>query len=349
MSSGLEEELQALHEVVEAAHKKLPRNIWGYLVGGTETETTVARNRHALDQVAFKPRVCRDVSAIDMTRTVFGKKVRLPVALAPVGSLESFEEGGGATVAKAAAHFGVPYFLSSVTKPGLEDAAKAAPDAHRIFQLYVRGDDAFVDDYVKRARDSGYETFCITVDTAIYSRRERDLVNRFKKPWRVRATGQDYQASWNWDNVKRFKDKHDIPLILKGINVSTHGGRHLLHPRGAIACLPEVVEAVAGRATVILDGAICRGTDIVKAVALGADFVVIGRLMCYGLAAAGEAGVVRVLELLEEEVNETLGLLGAHSFGEVNKTWLTTAPAMVSPHVHSAFPHLRLPDWRSGV
>jgi isopentenyl diphosphate isomerase/L-lactate dehydrogenase-like FMN-dependent dehydrogenase len=366
MSSGLEEELQALHEVVEAAHKKLPRNIWGYLVGGTETETTVARNRHALDQVAFKPRVCRDVSAIDMTRTVFGKKVRLPVALAPVGSLESFEEGGGATVAKAAAHFGVPYFLSSVTKPGLEDAAKAAPDAHRIFQLYVRGDDAFVDDYVKRARDSGYETFCITVDTAIYSRRERDLVNRFKKPWRVRATGQDYQASWNWDNVKRFKDKHDIPLILKGINtgedaaiaidhgvegiyVSNHGGRQLDHGRGAIACLPEVVEAVAGRATVILDGAICRGTDIVKAVALGADFVVIGRLMCYGLAAAGEAGVVRVLELLEEEVNETLGLLGAHSFGEVNKTWLTTAPAMVSPHVHSAFPHLRLPDWRSGV
>jgi isopentenyl diphosphate isomerase/L-lactate dehydrogenase-like FMN-dependent dehydrogenase len=361
MSSGLEEELQALHEVVEAAHRNLPRNIWGYLIGGTETETTVQRNRHALDSLAFRPRVLRDVSKIDTSGTLFGKPARLPVALAPIGSLESFEAGGGATAAKAAAQYGVPMFLSSVTKPGLEAVAEAAPDARKIFQLYVRGDDAFVDDYARRAKDCGYEAFCITVDTAIYSRRERDVQNRFVKPWRTRAVGQDYQAALSWDNIKRFKDKHDIPLILKGIGtaedaaaacalgvegvyVSNHGGRQLDHGRGSMNVLPEVVDAVGGRAQVIVDGSFSRGTDILKALALGADFVVIGRLFCYGLAASGQAGVARVLELLEEEVRESLGLLGAASFSEVDKGCVVSVPAMVTPHVHSAFPLLRLSE-----
>ena len=124
--------------------------------------------------------------------------------------------GGGATAAKASAEFGVPQMLSSVCNPGLE-AVAAAADNFRIFQLYVRGDDAWIDDHVKRARDHGYAAFCLTVDTASYSRRERDLARRFVKPWRVRATGHNFQAALSWDHVKRFKDTHDIPLILKGI------------------------------------------------------------------------------------------------------------------------------------
>ena len=141
MSSGLEDRFQTLHEIVRAARRELPPGPWDYLVGGTETETTLRRNRQALDSVAFRPRVLRDVSAIDSTGTWFGEPVRLPVMLAPIGSVESFTPGGAATAAKAAARFGVPQMLSSACNPGLEATAKAA-DTLRIFQLYVRGDDA---------------------------------------------------------------------------------------------------------------------------------------------------------------------------------------------------------------
>src|SRR5262249_17255703 len=128
-----------LHELVKAARNKLPANIWDYLIGGADTETTVRRNRLALDSVAFRPRVLRDVSKIDLKTTLFGKSLRIPVLLAPVGSLESFEAGGGATVARAAAEFGVPMFLSSVSQPGIEATAQAGVGGARVYQLYGRG------------------------------------------------------------------------------------------------------------------------------------------------------------------------------------------------------------------
>ena len=355
MLSETSGEFLTLHELVKAARGKLSKNIWDYLIGGTETETTVRRNRRAIDSLAFRPRVLRNVSKIDCSGQLLRERIRIPVALAPVGSVESFEAGGGATVAAAAREFGVPMFLSSVTKPGLEATAQAAPDAFRIYQLYVRGGDEFIDDHAKRAIDAGYRAFCITVDTAIYSRRERDIASRFVKPWRTAATGFDFQAGLNWDHVKRFKDKWDIPLILKGIATaedaalacehgvaavyaSNHGGRQLDQGRGSLDFLPEIVEAVAGRAGVFVDGAFCRGTDVVKAMALGADLVGIGRLYLYGLAAAGQAGVVRVLELLETEIRTTLGLLGVDGFAKLDKSYLHKAEPVRTPHVHSAFP-----------
>ncbi|MBN8902019.1 MAG: alpha-hydroxy-acid oxidizing protein, partial [Rhodospirillales bacterium] len=275
----------------------------------------------------------------------------------PVGSLESFHPGGAATAGRAASAFGVPIMVSSVTQPGLEEAAAAA-DGPKIFQLYVRGDDAWIDEVVRRAVGAGYDAFAITVDTAAYSRRERDIAGRFVKPWRAVATGQSYQASFNWDNVKHFKDTHSIPLILKGIAtaedaalacehgvdgiyVSNHGGRQLDHGRGAMDVLPEVLAAVRGRARVIVDGSFCRGTDLVKAIALGADAVAIGRLYCYALAADAEAGVIKMLELLEHEMGVAMALSGARSLGELNPSYLyRDAPSVAAPHVHSAFPLL---------
>jgi len=344
-----------LHELVKAARNKLPASIWDYLVGGADTETTVRRNRLALDSVAFRPRVLRDVSKIDVTRRFLGKTLRIPVMLAPVGSLESFEPGGGATVTKAATEFGVPMFLSSVSQPGIEATAEAAPGGLRIYQLYVRGDDAFVEDHLKRALAAGYDAFCLTVDTAIYSRRERDISTRFAKPWRRGVVGMDYQAGLNWNHVKHIRDKYDVPLILKGIAtsedatiacehgvaavyVSNHGGRQLDHGRGTLDILPEVVAAVKGRAAVIVDGGFCRGTDVIKAIALGADAVAIGRLYLYGLGAAGRMGIVRVLELLETEIRVSMGLLGVDGFAKLDKSYLHSAPPVYAPHAHSAFP-----------
>ena len=356
MPSNLEHAFQTLHEIVRAARNNLAPGPWDYLIGGAETETTLRRNRQALDSLAFRPRVLRNVSKIDPASTFFGRPVTIPVMLAPIGSIETFTEGGGATAAKASAAFGVPQMLSSVCNPGLEAVAKAA-DNFRIFQLYVRGDDAWVDDWVRRAVDHGYAAFCLTVDTASYSRRERDLARRFVKPWRTRAGGFEFQAGLNWDHVKRFKDTHRIPLVLKGIAtaedatlavqhgvegvyVSNHGGRQLDHGRGAIDVLPEVVAAVGGRATVIVDGAFVRGTDVVKAIALGAQMVGVGRIACCGLAAAGQAGLERVLELLQDEIRIAMALLGVSRLAELDRSYVHPATAVTLPHATSAFPLL---------
>ena len=355
------EEFLTLQELVVAAKRNLQPGPWSYLIGGAETETTVRRNRHALDCIAFRPRVLRDVSKVDSSWTFLGQKTRLPVFLAPIGGLESLVEGGAATAARGAAQFGVPQMLSSVCKPGLEETAAAARTI-RSFQLYVRGDDAWVDDFVKRAKDNGFTSFCLTVDVASYSRRERDLLGRFVKPWRAKAQeGAAFQAGLSWDQVKRFKDKysgkHSMPLILKGIAtaedaeiavqhgvevvyVSNHGGRQLDHGLGSAAVLPEVVRAVGKKAEVWVDGGFMRGSDVVKAIALGAKAVGLGRLTGLSLGAAGAAGLVRALELLEEEVRICLGLLGVTCLAEVSSTHVTMAPAVNMPDTFSAFPHM---------
>ena len=217
MNAPRTEQFLTLQEIVAAARARLAPGPWSYLIGGAESEITVRRNRQALDSIAFRPRVLRDVSRIDTGAAFLGRRARLPVLLAPIGGLESFVEGGAASAARGAAQFGVPQMLSSVCQPGLEETAAAA-DTLRCFQLYVRGDQAWVDDHVRRARDHGFTAFCLTVDVAMYSRRERDLIGRFVKPWRATAqAGSTYQSGLSWDQVKRFKDKHDLPLIIKGI------------------------------------------------------------------------------------------------------------------------------------
>jgi isopentenyl diphosphate isomerase/L-lactate dehydrogenase-like FMN-dependent dehydrogenase len=356
-------DLLNLHEIIAKARQNLNQNDWDYIVGGAESETTLRRNRMALDTIAFRPRVLRDVSKVDATVNEFGRRLRLPVVLAPVGSLESFHPAGAESVVRATGEFGVGHMLSSVCDPGLEDLAAAAPDALRLYQLYVRGDAAWVDDHVERAIAHGYSAFCLTVDTAHYSRRERDIAKRFVTAGRRRVQGRAFQAGLDWQTVKRIKSKFKIPLAIKGvataedtaialdhgvewIYVSNHGGRQLDHGRGSLDVLPEVVDAVAGRAKIIVDGSICRGTDIVKAIATGANLVGMGRMQCYALAAGGQAGVVRMLELLEDEVQRCLGLLGVTRFAELDRSYLHAAAPANVPHVLSAFPLLKIEDHR---
>src|SRR6516164_780712 len=356
-------DLQNLHEIIAKARQNLNQNDWDYIVGGAESETTLRRNRLALDSLAFRPRVLRDVSNVDCSVNQLGRKLRLPVVLAPVGSLESFHALGAEPVVRAVGEFGAGHMLSSVCDPGLEDLAAAAPQALRLFQLYVRGDVAWVDDHVERAIAHGYTAFCLTVDTAHYSRRERDIAKRFVTAGRRRVQGRAFQAGLDWTTVKRIKQRFKIPLIIKGIAtaedtrvaldhgvdwiyVSNHGGRQLDHGRGSMDVLPEVVDAVAGRAKIMIDGSVCRGTDIVKALAAGADLVGIGRMQCFALAAAGESGVVRLLELLEDEVRRCLGLLGATGFGDLDRSYLHAAAPTSMPHVLSAFPLLKIEEYR---
>lgn len=351
-------EFLTLHQIVQAARRNLDDNAWDYIIGGADTETTVKRNRNGLDRLAFRPRVLNDVSEIDLSGNLLGRKLRLPVILAPIGSLQDLHPDGGTGQAKAAAEFGIMSMLSSVCKPGLEKVAEASPGENRIFQLYVRGDADFIDDHAKRAADNGYSAFCMTVDLDHYGRRERDIAKgHLSTSRKTMAKNEIHQERLNWDDIKRFKDSHAIPLILKGIAtaedagravelgvdgvyVSNHGGRQLDHGRGGIDVLPEVVAVVADKAQVIVDGGFMRGTDVVKAMALGADAVAIGRLQGFAMAAAGAAGVVRALELLEIEIKICLGLLGVTRYAELDATFLHQAEAVTSPHVLSALPLL---------
>ena len=357
MQNALEERFQLLHELVAAARNNLNNNMWDYIVGGTATESTVRRNRLALDRIGFRPRVLNDVSEVDPSATFLGHHIRLPLALAPVGGLEQIAPGGGTTVARGAGMANIPFFISSVSESGLENVAAAATGP-KIFQLYVRGDAAWVDDHIHRAVEHGYDAFCITVDSALYSRRERDIAKRFAKPWRANAS-TSYQAALNWDDIARIRAQHRVKLILKGIAtaedaaracdlgvdgiyVSNHGGRQLDHGAGSMDVLDEVLQAVAGRAFTIVDGGISRGADIVKAIAMGADLVGMGRLYCYGLAAAGAEGILRTIELLEIEVIETLGLLGLTSFEGLDRSYTRPVEPVADPHVLSSFPLLTL-------
>lgn len=358
-SNDIQAKFQCLQQFVPAARAKVDDGAWDYLIGGAETETTQNRNRMALDKLAFRPRVMRNVEGLSAGCSFLNRDLRLPIILAPIGSLQQFHPDGGAGVSQAAGHFGVAHMLSSVCKPGLEKVAEAAPDAARIYQLYVRGNTEWVDDHIDRAIDNGYMGFCFTIDLDYYGRRERDKAKGFISVSRqTQAVGEEYQRSFNWDDFKRIRDKYDIPLMLKGIAtaedaeiavkegcdviyVSNHGGRQLDHGRGGIDVLPEVIAAVDGRARVMLDGGIMRGSDVVKAMILGADAVGMGRMQGLAFAAAGVEGVVRMLELLENEVETVLGLLGVKSYAELEPTHLfREAETVKSPHPLSAFPLL---------
>jgi glycolate oxidase len=350
-------EYAVLHEFVAPAKRNLSRRTWDYLMGGAETETTFIRNRIALDSLALRPRVLRNVEAIDTGVSLFKHRCDLPIILAPIGSLQDMVAGGGAVATRAAQRANVLHMLSSVCAPGLE--AVAAVNAHpKIFQLYVRGDAAWVDDYIERAVNNGYLALCLTVDLDYYGRRERDLSMRYRPTARRSPASDHFQARFSWSDLARIRRKFAIPLILKGIAtaedsrlalehgveaiyVSNHGGRQLDHGRGAVAVLPEVVDAVRGRAEIIVDGGFMRGTDVVKAMALGANAVGLGRLQGLALSAGGEAGLLRMLELLADEITRCLGLLGVTSFGELDASYLAPVAPLARQALDSAFPLLK--------
>jgi isopentenyl diphosphate isomerase/L-lactate dehydrogenase-like FMN-dependent dehydrogenase len=353
--------IEVLHEFYGAAKANLSRETWDYLMGGADTETTLIRNRMALDEVAFRPRVLRNVGKVDTGARLIGHSLKMPIVLAPIGSLQDLVKGGGEVVTKAAAAGGVMHMLSSVCAPGLEEVA--AVNKHpKIFQLYVRGDAAWVDAYVERAVAAGYAGLALTVDLDYYGRRERDIAKRYKPTARrasaSQGAGDPHQARFSWADITRIKKRFDIPLILKGIAtaedaiialehgvkviyVSNHGGRQLDHGKGGLAVLPEVVEAVGGRAEVVVDGGFMRGADVVKAMAMGSTAVGIGRLQGLAAAAGGETGVVRMLELLHLEMMTCLGLLGVTSFAELNKSYLARAEPVGRFGFDSAFPLLK--------
>jgi len=347
-----------LHQMVKRARENLNADHWDYLIGGADTESALRRNRYGLDGWVFRPQILRDVSDVQTATALLGVPLRIPVVLAPIGSLQVFEAQGGLGVARAARAFGSLQILSSVCTPDFETVAREVPGP-RIYQLYLTGDQAWMDDVIARAVEAGYTGFCLTADTQTYSRRERDMLKRFVPPSGSQSGSSDfgYQARMTWDTVAHIKENFDIPLIIKGIGVgrdaarcveagvdvvyvSNHGGRQLDHTRACIDVLPEVVAAVAGRVPVLVDGGFLRGADVVKALCLGATAVGLGRFEGLAMAAGGAAALELALQILEHEIRTTMALLGVSRLTELQPDLLERAQAMAPAGVLSAFPLL---------
>jgi glycolate oxidase len=343
----------SLQEIVATARRNLPQDLWNHLSGGADSETTLLRNRQALDSLALRQRVLVDVRRIDITTTLLGQKLASPVFLAPVGGFVGFAHPEGArNVARAAVAHGTTAFISTAAKPSLEAAAAAVKEP-LIFQLYVRADRKWVEDILDRAKAAGYRALCVCVDRNYYGRRERDIIARAN----VREGFGDptFQMGLKWDDLVWMKQHWKVPLIVKGIAtaedarlsvehgadvvyVSNHGGRQLDHAQGTIEVLPEVVAEVDGRAEILWDGGVLRGTDVVKALCLGARAVGVGKLLGWALAAAGEPGLKRMLELMDVEIRTAMGLMGVTSLAQLNPAWVRPAHPVRPASQTNAYP-----------
>lgn len=329
------EYFSTLPEIRRAAKRLLSPGAWGYGAGGAETETTLRRNRRALQRLAIRQRVLVDVREVDLRTTFLGLELPMPVAIAPMGGLVIFHPQGDVEMVRGAAPGKNLAVVSGVTGWSVEEVAKAA-SGPLLFQLYFGGPRSWVKELMGQVEASGYRAVCLTVDLQAYGRRERDLVQRFD-PRVARAIApnpsppdMNYQARLTWDDVAWLRSVLSLPVGIKGILtaedarlaveagaqivwVSNHGGRQLDHTQATIDVLPEIVAAVNGRAEIMIDGGFSRGTDIIKAIALGAKVVAIGRTMLWGLTVDGAAGVGRTLQLLREELSTSLALCGQTS------------------------------------
>ena len=329
------EHFMTLPEIERAAKNALPPRVWDFGAGGAETETSLKRNRQALDRLALRPRVLVDVSQMNLSTPFAGLELPNPLAIAPIGGLVLFHPEGDCEMVRGAGSSGTLAVVSGVTGWAVEEVAKEAI-APLFFQLYHFGPRSWVQDLLGRVEASGYHAVCLTVDMAVYGRRERDMMRRYDPRAAMtiaphhRALDDSYAEKLTWDDVAWLQEILSVPLGLKGIMtaedarlavesgveiiwVSNHGGRQLDHTLGTIDVLPEIVEAVDGRAEIMIDSGFSRGTDIVKGIALGAKVVAIGKTALWGLAADGAAGVDQTIRILSDEIATCLALCGRTS------------------------------------
>jgi len=362
------------------AKKRLPGGCFDYIDGAAQDEVTAANNVSAYKNYYFRPRVLRDVAAIDTSTTLLGGRIRLPLMIAPTGFDRIAHSQGELAVARAAHRMGIPYSLSTMGTRSIEEVAEVN-DGRKWFQVYVWRDKPVLKEMLERAAAAEYEGIMITVDTAVLGRRERDVRRGFSLPPKVgldtifdgikhprwtadflRAepiqfanvkgssavgdgstpvTLSDYinsqfDPALSWSDIEWFRDNWPGMIMIKGVQtvedaviaadmgldgviLSNHGGRQLDYAPSPIDLVAPVADAVGNRTSIICDGGVRRGSDIVKAVAMGADACMIGRAYFYALGAAGERGVDWVLEFLRAGVEHTMALSGVGSIDDLDR------------------------------
>ena len=316
---------------------------WDFYAGGSDDEVTLRTTRAAFERIRLRPRVLVDVSACDLRTTVLGTSVSMPVLVAPMAFHGLAHPEGECETARAASETGTLMVTSTTSNRSLEEIAAAA-SGPLWFQLYTYGGFEISASLVKRAEAAGYRAIVLTVDLPRVGRREKDIRNNFDLPSRLFEGNfvgieipDDTFVTLTWESIAWLRGVTSLPIVIKGILtaedaqlaveygvdgivVSNHGGRQLDTTLPTIEALPEVVEAVAGRCEVYMDGGIRRGTDVLKALALGARAVLLGRPVLWGLAANGAAGVRHVLEMLRDELELAMVLSGRPTLASIDRS-----------------------------
>lgn len=340
------------------AREKMTPSAYDYYAGGAEDETTLADNREAFRRIGLLPRVLAGTGTVSTRTTLLGLDLALPVGLAPTAFNKLGHPDGEIGAARAAGEAGTFLCCSTIASTSLEDVA-AATQCPLWFQLYVYRDRAVTTDLIRRAEAAGCRALVLTVDTPRLGRRERDMRGGFSLPpdigirnlekygtpdalrWAQSSSFTEYvhhllDPGLTWEAVSWLRSMTSLPILIKGILtpedaslatsqgasgivVSNHGGRQLDGAVATIDALPAIADIVAGRVPVLVDGGIRRGTDVFKAIALGASCVLIGRAYLWGLAAEGAAGVSRVLDMLRTELELTMALAGCRTIADISR------------------------------
>ncbi len=315
------------------ARERLSKEVFDFVSGGAGDEWTLRENTRSFERWTIRPRVLRGVTEPDTATQVLGVPLSLPVVIAPWAYQRLVHPDGELATARAAARAGTLMVVPTPAERDLE-AVAAASDAPKWFQLYVLRDRRASEEMLHRAAAAGYGAVVFTVDLPVGGLRYRDARNAFEIPPSMRTRGGEYDPAIRWEDVAWIKEHAGLPVLVKGILaaedvplaldagvagivVSNHGGRQLDGTPASLDALPEVVRAVAGRVPVLVDGGVRRGTDVLKALALGAAAVLVGRPAAWGLAADGEDGVVQALAILREELENAMVLSGCRCVSDI--------------------------------
>lgn len=349
-----------LDDYEAAARQRLPQMVYDYYAGAADDEVTLRANRAGYQALFLRPRVLRDVSALDTSLELLGERLATPVLLAPTAFQRLADPEGETASARAARAAGSLLVASTLSTTSIEEVGRAAAGPFW-FQLYVYRDRGLSLELVERAKAAGCTALCLTVTFPVAGNRERDVRNRFMLPQGLEMANfrglrqaefpdsegsglaafvaQQFDPTLGWEAVEWLREVSGLPVLVKGvvtpedaalalahgaagIVVSNHGGRQLDTAEPTIRALPRVAEAADGRVPVLVDGGVRRGTDVLKALALGASAVLVGRPALWGLAVGGQAGVERVLSLLTQELARAMALCGRRSLAEVDRSLL---------------------------
>ncbi|XP_050285214.1 peroxisomal (S)-2-hydroxyacid oxidase GLO4-like isoform X10 [Quercus robur] len=339
-----------VNEFQELARQALPKMYYDYYSGGAEDQYTLKENVEAFRRITFRPRILVDVSRINLSTTVLGYKISAPIMVAPSAMHKLAHPEGETATARAAAASNTIMVLSSMSSCTIEEVASSC-NAIRFFQLYVYKNRDVATQLVQSAERNGYKAIVLTVDAPMLGRREADIKNKMILPPLKNIEGLvstevnnrvgALDASLCWRDIGWLRSITNLPILIKGILtredaikatevgvagivVSNHGARQLDYTPSTITVLEEVVHAVGGKVPVFLDGGVRRGTDVFKALALGAQAVLIGRPVVYGLAAKGEYGVRKVIHMLKDELELTMALSGCPSVKDITRSHVRT-------------------------
>ncbi len=323
------------------ARERLPPDVYGYYAGGAGDEWTLRENRAAYERWVIRPRMLTGASPPDPSTEVLGARIEAPILVAPWAYQRLAHPDGEVATARAASRAGTIMVVSTTAQDILEDIA-AAGAAPTWWQLYVYTEREVTVETLHRVHEAGYAAICFTVDFPVAGLRHRDTRTGFDMPFGLPHNDLVFDPSITWDDIAWIRDQAPLPILVKGIMtaedarlavehgadgviVSNHGARQLDAVAATLTVLPEIVEAVDDRIPVLMDGGVRRGTDVFKALALGADAVMVARPICWGLAVAGEEGVVDVLRILRGELINTMSLAGTHALSDITPTLVAPA------------------------